>query len=383
MFQFVICPVLSQDPIGELDISNVEFTESVDGPGTLFTGEAYITDTQDAEKLKNLLNYPGDPQAVALYVKFEDRYLWGGVLKSRPWDRTKKAFILTATSWKAWMYQRFLDPNMNNNPVTDFKFSWTATEQFDIARDILDWAVSDDGTPTIWTGIETSGVMRDLTIFGSEFVYSGDAIDRMANREKGFEWDITPRTDSLGRPELWLGLFYPKRVAVNSGVLIKGTPDGGNIIDSTNPEDTAETVVTRVWGTGSGTSGADLLMAFDEDPNLAGGDILLIETKEYSNSSTIDTATIASHVQGIRKFHSTGLQQIEVTCLLTDPDWQLYNIGDKIRLIVQDDVMDIDYESVRIVRRTFKVNSNPADFDVVTLLIDLNDTALPQDDEAI
>jgi len=272
---------------------------------------------------------------------------------------------------------------MNNNPVTDQKYAWTNKEQFDIARDIVVWATSDDGTPTIWTGQETSGVNRDLTIFGSEFVTNGDAIDRMANREKGFEWDLVIKTDSLGRPELWFAPFYPKRVGVNSGVLFKSTPSGGNILARTNPEDTAETVVTRVWGTGSGQAGADLLIAFDQDPNIPNGDILLIETKEYANSSTTDTATISSHVQGIRKFHSTGLQQIEVDVTPDNPDWQLYNIGDKVRLIVQDEVMDIDYETVRIVRRAWKVNSNPAAQDTVTLLIDLNDINLPQDDEAI
>lgn len=383
MFQFVICPVLDQNPIGEIFVSNVEFTESVDGPGTTFTGEAYISDVQDAAKLTTLLNYPNDPQAVALYVKFEDRYLWGGVLKSRPWDPTKRAFSITATSWKSWLYQKFLGPNKNNNPVTDLKYEWLNQDQFLIAQDILVWAISDDGTPTIWTGNETSGVNRDLTIFGSEFVTNGDAIDRMADREKGFEWDLIPKTDSLGRPELWLGLYYPKRVGINSGVLFKSTPFGGNILSRTNPEDTAETVVTRVWGTGSGTSGADLLMAYDEDPNLSGNDILLVETKEYANSSTTDIATVSSHVQGIRKFHSTGLQQIEVTVTPDDPDWGLYNIGDKVRLIVQDEVMDIDFDTVRIVRRSWKVNQNPAALDTVTLLIDLNDTGLPQDDEAI
>lgn len=383
MFKFIITPVLSTVPLGEIDVSNVSFTESVDGTGTAFTGQAVLSDTQTADKLKSLLNYPNDPQAVALYVKYEDRFLWGGPLRSRPWDPTTRSFHLTASSWKSWLYQRYLNPNIAVNPVTDVKYAYASVDQFTIAQAIMTLATTGYGTPTIALGGETSGVNRDLTIFGSEFVYAGDAIDRMANREKGFEWEVLVNTSSLGNPSLKLGLYYPKRQGVNSGVLFKSTPSGGNILARTNPEDTSETVVTRVWGTGSGQAGADLLMAYDEDPNMSNDNVLMIETKEYANSTTTVTSTISSHVQGIRKFHSTGLQQIEVTCSVDDPDWTQYGIGDKVRLIVSDDVMDIDFATVRIVRRRFDVNNPNQSLDSVTLLIDLNDTALPQNDEAL
>lgn len=385
MFRFLICPVLSFEPIGEIDVSGVQFTESVDGTGTSFSGNAYLSDTQDADKLKSLLNYPNDPKAVALYVKHDDRYVWGGPLQSRPWDRSSRSFQITASSWKSWLYQRFLPPDIANNPVRDIKYTWAATDQFVIADALIGYATAGNGTPTITASGLTSGVTRDLTIYGSEFVKIGEAIDRMASRERGFEWDIILKTSSNGNPNLQFMPYYPKRVNVNSGVLFKSTPNGGNILDSSNPEDTAETIITRVWGTGSGTAGADLLMAYDEDPNLSNDNILLVETKEYSNSTTTITGTISSHVQGIRKFHATGLQQIEVEVSLDSPDWTTYNIGDKVRLIVEDDVLDIDFDAVRIVRREFNVNApgDTPDFDKIKVLIDLNDTQLPEDEASI
>jgi hypothetical protein len=384
-FRFIICPVLSSVPLGEIDVTGVTFTQSVDGTGTTFTGMAVISETQTADKLKSYLNYPNDPEALALYVKDEDGYLWGGPLIQRPWDPDNHAFQITAVSWKSWLYQRFLTPDVTVNPVVDIKYAWTSTEQFDIARAIVTYATGGAGTPTINLGTETSGIQRDLTIFGSEFVYAGEAIDRMASRSKGFEWDIEVREDNAGNPALWLVLYYPKKSALNSSVLFKSTPAGGNIIKFTNPDDTAETVIPRVWGTGSGTAGTDLLMAYDQDTNLASDTILLRESKEYTNATTTDINTIASHVQGIRAYHASGLQQMQVTVPLDTPAYTDYATGNKVRLIVQDEVFDLDLSSVRIVRRTFRVNAGgdqPAT-DQLDLLIDLNDIELPENEEAI
>ncbi len=384
-FRFLVCPVLSTTPFGELDLTNVQFTQSVDGTGTTLTAQAALSPTQSASKLKDYLNYPNDPKAIALYVKSDDQYLWGGVLQARPWNRDAHAFDIIATSWKAWLYQRYMNPNVGVNPVVDFKYSWTAQDQFKISQDIITYATAVGGTPDITIGTETSGVTRDLNIFGSEFIYAGEAIDRMANREKGFEWEVEIRSDNSGHPLLRFIPYYPKKAGLNAGVLFKSTPEGGNIVSYSNPDDSAETTVTRVWGSGSGTAGTDLLMAYDSDPGLDTGNVLLVESKEYANSTTTGIATIASHVQGIRKFHSSGLQQITVTIPLDSPRFQDYNTGDKIRLIVRDEIQEIDFDTVRIVRRTFNVNASgdaPA-LDSVTCLIDLNDTALPQNEEAL
>jgi hypothetical protein len=176
-------------------------------------------------------------------------------------------------------------------------------------------------------------------------------------------------------------MYYPKRQEVNSTVMFSSDGTGGNIVDFSSPDDSAENVITRVWGTGSGTAGADLLIAYDQ-ADLTDGTKLLTETKEYSNSSTTQITTVASHVQGIRSYHSSGLQQVTVKISLSDPDFNLYRVGDKVRLVIKDDVLDIDYKSVRIVRRTFTVNADGATAeDMVELMIDLNDTNLPEDEE--
>lgn len=384
-FRFILCPVLSTVPFAEIDLADVQFTQSVDGKGTTLTGSAYLGGPQTAEQLKSILNYPGDPKAIAIYVKYEDSYLWGGVIQTRPWDKAKKAFNITATSWKAWLYQRFLPPDTSTNPVTDVLYSYTNQDQFAIAKNLISNATSGTGKPNIFTGKETSGINRDLSFWGSEFVYAGEAIDRMADREKGFEWDIDIRpSGTKGDPSLWFAPFHPKRQLTNGTILLKSTEFGGNILEYDSPDDSSETVITRVWGTGAGTAGTDLIVAYDEDPDVSNDTVLLVETKEYANGSTTNISTVASHVQGIRQFHASGLQQITLKASLTNPDFRDYAVGNKVRVLVRDEVLDIDFSSVRIVRRTFNVNAaGSTREDYLDLLIDLNDTSLPEDEEVI
>lgn len=384
-FRFILCPVLSTVPFAEIDLRNVSFTQSVDGKGTTLTGDAYLSSTQSASKLKEALNYPSDPKAIAIYVKYGDSYLWGGVIQSRPWNKEKLAFTVTATSWKAWLYQRFLTPTTSTNPVTERLYSYTNQDQLTISKDIISIVTAGNGKPTILTSIETSGILRDLNIWGSEFVYAGDAIDRMANRERGFEWDIDIRSSGPnGDPSLWFAPFYPKRQIVNGSVLFESSANGGNILAYSSPDDSAESTVSRVWGTGAGTAGTDLLVAYDQDPGINQNTVLMVETKEYANSSTTNIETIASHVQGIRRFHASGLQQMTIQVALDAPDFTNYSVGNKVRVKVKDEVLEIDFNSVRIVRRTFFLNAEgAAKEDYVELLLDLNDTELPQDEETV
>src|ERR1041384_6355923 len=122
-FRFIVCPVLSTVPFGELELENVVFTESVDGKGTTFEASAFPSSTQSASRLKELLNYGGNPNAIALYVKSGDGWLWGGVLQQNPWDGASASFKIKATYWKSWLYARFLEPAAGLNPVQDFKYS--------------------------------------------------------------------------------------------------------------------------------------------------------------------------------------------------------------------------------------------------------------------
>jgi hypothetical protein len=377
-FRYVVAPVLGGAPIGELELSNVKFNDPVAGKGGSFEGQAEITNTQTVDALRGLT----EPDQVALYVKDDsnDTYYFGGPVFARPWSRSSRRLTVQAQSWKSWFYQKLLTMNMATNPVTDTTFSFTSVDQFIIARSLLTTALTDNGTPDIAMGPELSGVLRDLNFHGSDFKYLGDQIDSMANRDDGFEWYVAIVPDVNGYPSLRFIPAFPIRGGLNSQVLIiHQQRDGGNVLALGDPEESAADRRARVWATGSGQP-PDQLVAFDSDPGLTGGFLLLRETVQNYNS-IVKITTLADHARAARIYYEDTLQQVTVNVSLINPDYTLYQSGDKVSMIVEDDWINWDFDSVRIVDRQFKVagsGDNPAP-DSVDLLIDLNDTQLPQD----
>lgn len=377
-FRYVVAPVLGGAPIGELELSDVKFNDPVAGNGGSFEGQAEITNTQTADALRGLT----EPDQVALYVKDDatDTYYFGGPIYARPWNRSSRRVTVQAQSWKSWLYQKLLTMNMATNPVTDTAFSFTSTDQFIIARSLVTTALTDTGVPAISMGSELSGVLRDLNFHGSDFKYLGDQIDSMANRDDGFEWYVAVNPDVNGYPSLRFVPAFPTRGGLNNQILlIHQQRDGGNILAMGDPQETAADRRARVWATGSGQP-PDQLVAFDSDPGLTSGFLLLRETVQNYNSVTV-IKTLADHARAARIYYEDTLQQVTVTVALDNPDYSQYQSGDKVSLIVEDDWIDWDFDAVRIIDREFKLatsGDNPPP-DSIDLLIDLNDNQLPQD----
>jgi hypothetical protein len=381
-FRFVICPVLQPgSPIGELWLSTVSFNDPVTGTGGTFTGKLEVSaDTKDALKVLT------EPFAVALYVYDNDSgaYLWGGPLVERPWNSEERRLSLGAISWKSWLYLKQLNPDFSVNPPVDKIYSQTATDQFTIARYILGFVNADHGTPHINLGIELSGVNRDFSTQGTQFKYVGELIDSMANRDNGFDWNIAIESDSNGNPSLWFRPYWPKRGSVNSTViLLNEQPTGGNILSFSDQNDSAAALRTRCWATGAGQP-PDMIFAYDEDPALSGGFVLL--TERVDNYSTVsDIATLAQHARTARKYYGQARSTVTPKLGMRDPDHTIYGSGDKVRLRVLDDWWDYDLAAARIIDKQYNVNNegdSPAP-DTVSLTIDLTDTQLPQDDEQV
>lgn len=381
-FRFIICPVLTPgSPIGEVTLSTVSFNDPAHGTGGSFSGKLEISaDTRDTLAV---LTQPWD---MALYVFDPDssQYLWGGPLIDRPWDPNERRLNLTAVSWKSWLYMKALEPDFSVNPPVDKVYSQTATDQFAIARYILGFVNTDVGTPHINLGTELSGVNRDFATQGTQFKYVGDLIDSMANRDNGFDWTIAIESDSNGMPALWFRPFWPGRGQVNNQViLLNEQPTGGNIISISGQQDSAAALRTRCWATGSGQP-PDMLFAYDQDPALAAG--FTLNAARVDNYGTVtDIVTLAQHARTARAYYGQTRSTITPRVALTDPDHRLYGPGDKVRLRIQDDWWDYDFDSVRIIDKQYNVNNegdSPAP-DSVSVTIDLTDTQLPQDDEQV
>lgn len=382
-FRFIVCPVLSSVPIGELELSDVSWNDPAFGAGASFSGKAEINNTQTKEKLRAFT----EPDAVALYVYDDEvgQYLFGGPIFDNPWNRSDRKLEIKAQSWKSWTYSKFLGMNRSTNPVSDVIFSRSNKDQFVIARDIFTTAIGGDvGCPAIAFGFETSGVMRDFNLQGSGFKYVGDCIDSMANRDDGFEWNIDIVPDAKRNPTLKLGLYFPSRGNLNNQILLlHQQKEGGNILELSDPQETSAERRSRIWATGAGQP-PDMPVAFDQDPVLPTGFVLLREAvRNYS--SVTQLATLASHARSERNYRNHTLQQVTIGVGLVNPKYDAYGSGDKVRLMVEDGWISWDFDAVRIVDKSFVVNNsgdNPKP-DLVRLSIDLNDTELPENQAVV
>jgi hypothetical protein len=390
MFRFYVAPVLTpSSPIGELTLSTVSWNDPVVGVGGTFEGKAEIDTSQTRDSLMTMT----EPNAMALYV-YDDvanRYLFGGVIKKRPWSHNERRLTVQAISWKSWLYQKLVNMNMSTNPPTDTLWSFTGIDQFAISRSLFSSSsppgvLADYGVPAINLGTELSGVLRTLTFQGSQFKFVGELIDSMAYRDQGFDWYISVEPDANRMPSLWLRMAFPGRGSLNNQILVFQSQNktGGNILSMEDPEDSSDETRTRTWATGSGTP-PDQVVAFDEDPDLS-SDVTLLTCERVDNYTTVsDNGTLASHARQTRAFYGQAIKQSVITVSLTDPDYNSYVPGDKIRLVVQDDWTDWDFDAVRIVDREFHIfnQGGGAQPDTVKLTIDLNDDELPEDEAQV
>jgi hypothetical protein len=381
-FRFVITPVLSLVPIGELELSGVSWNDPVFGPGGSFTGKAEINNVQTRDRLKQFT----EPDQVALYVQDTEtnQYLFGGPVVDNPWNRGEQRLVVTAQSWKSWMYQKLVQMNMSTNPVAEISYTQTAKDQFFIARYLITNTINVDvGCPVINLGTELSGVIRDLSVKGSDMKYVADMIDSMANRDNGFEWEIQVRPSNSGDPSLWFAPSFPARGGVNNQVLLlHQMKTGGNILAMDDPQNSSAERRSRVWTTGTGQP-PDQPVAFDQDPAIV-SDFLLLREQVTNYNSVAKISTLADHARAERLYRNHTLQQVQIEVALDDPDFRVYAAGDKVRLLVEDPWVNWDFDSVRIISRTFLVNDGSNNnVDRVKLLIDLNDTQLPENTTVI
>jgi hypothetical protein len=265
------------------------------------------------------------------------------------------------------------------NPVVDIVYGYTNVEQLTIARDIVVKATATSGTPIIHVGSEVSGYPRDLNFRGTDFTYAGDQIDSMAQRSSGFEWTIEPRNaGQLGHVDLWLVLYYPQRGSSTPSIVLRKTPDGGNMSVESAIENTAADRRSRVWATGTGQPPSQV-MAYDEDPGVADGLSLLRET--MTNYSTVSsTSRLADHAQQERQSRAVPTNFMSVRVYFpsggtTGIDPEKYGVGDRVRLIYTDAFFDMDLPAARITERSLHFFGSAADSAVLT--VDLADVQLP------
>lgn len=99
--------------------------------------------------------------------------------------------------------------------------------------------------------------------------------------------------------------------------------------------------------------------------------VLLRETV-YNYSDTNDEGVLGTRAIAERTYLQQPRNQMQVSVSLGNPDVRSYATGDRMRVLVQDDWLDLDLPAVRITDREFNIaQEDNADF--INLTLDLND----------
>ena len=318
------------------------------------------------------------PLAAAWYVKNADtgQYVWGGPVISSSWDPGSQSLAVQAVEWRSWFYKVPLIPDAATG--RDVPYSWAATDQISIARQIAALVLAEQASPHhLMPAYTASGKLRDFSVYGSELKSAGDLIDSLAQREGGFEWSVEIVADEFGEPRPAFTTWYPRRGSSAAALSLRSDTESkkSNLMSYGPVEDSGDEKYSRFWATGAGQA-PDVVLASDSDPGMSGGAILRIEGSAAYTSVT-QRGTVAEYARANRLFYAQGAQTMTVKIPIvapTLPDIDSWNVGDRAALHIRDRWVDVDLPAVRVLSREIDPTEGSA-----MLLLDLSDGELPND----
>ncbi|MEV6817838.1 hypothetical protein AB0M72_03690 [Nocardiopsis dassonvillei] len=365
-FSYRVHDVLTGRPLygAGLPITGAQWTHTLTEPGSL-TGTIAITHANAAA-----IREATTPHQACVYVLDEgNQVAWHGIVVARPWNPAERTLSLTVAHAKAWLASRLARRMSGSEHVT---WSWRDVDQFAIARDLMSFAASEPGCPPIVIGSQLSGVLRELTLEAQSFKAVDETIDSMAQRERGFDWDISARWNA-GRPEWVLELWYPERRQARRPLLFEATPHGGNILAYDWPDD-ASSLVSRMWALGDDPAPPNALLVADADPGLPAGHVLLREKAQTYTGVSRET-TLAEHARAERLASRESPPTVQIDVTATNPPLASYGVGDRVRLVLRDDWLNVDRQA-RITERTVHDTTREA-VAKATLTLDIADHRPP------
>lgn len=371
-WRYDVYNILTREFLASLPLYDVGFNTPLDGGGEL---DASLTPGRMPDEVRRQLRVAIEHRAAWLFVYLGDHAIpWHGQIIAASWSRSTSTLALKAEHSRTWLEYVHLARTATR------AYGWVGVDQLQIAREIVAAVTSPgQGRVPISADATVSGVRRELTIPAQAFQVAADAIDSMATREHGFEWDILARDSSAdGKPELFFQSWYPERRSVGAPghLLHQVEQDGrghGNILDELNWPNDWSAARNSVFALGDGEAPA-IMTAYDTDPAVTANRVVRKEAiLNHSGQGITKASTLAGHAASERGRLSHTVSTLSVPVLLEDPPITGYDVGDRFHLTYTDDWVDVDMPSVRCVDRTVRVDQRDGK-DSATLELDLADT---------
>lgn len=339
-YTLVLADLATGTPRGRYRVSGLRFSRELNGIGT-FDATFHYAD------LRTLLKDPIGSSTLAktaIYIeRNESQIVWGGIAwQRRRSSRDKGQFQLSGSGFEAYLSRRNIVDTL----------SFTNQDQLAIARDLVAYAQGDamnvvDGHPVtiakpggdlgITYGSETSGVLRTILYEGSDGKLLGEALDRLAQLDDGFDWSIeSAYSAGIGSAiTRALQLYYPRsgRPAPQSTLRWEM---GSQMTDYTWPED-ATGIATTSYAFGSG-EGAGMLRSSASAQYLIDAGFPLLEAVRSYKDETVQ-ATLDAHARAdsiADGVPSTTLPTITVRGEVS-PVLGSYVLGDEGLVVIDDE----------------------------------------------
>ena len=319
VYTYIAYDLRTNDPVAELPLSGVTYTDSLNGDGTL---SGYIAGGDAAGRLDLPSVLPGR----TMIAVDRDGVLQGGYIY---WDDDPQPGKLDLSQGSMRGLLSYFDRRRISTTLT-----FNQVDQLSIAEQIVAAMQAVDGGDI---GIETAGyisyVLRDRTYPGAELKNVREALLQLAAVDDGFDLAINLTYGFDGRPRKTLDLYYPQRGdSVQDSGLVLEYP--GNI-KSYRWTRLGSEISTHVHGIGAG-DGELALRAVAVNQNLidAGWPVLELDVS-FTDVSVL--ATLQEHVLAEALARRGMIVVPEITVGPDDPQLGSYSVGDEARVRITDD----------------------------------------------
>jgi hypothetical protein len=348
-YRYLFADLLTNTIIGELPLTNVNFTQQLNASGT-FTGTLLLSGV-DAETYN--VDASTIPARTAVYVDRDGTLIWGGILWGRDYDSKSQTLKLQAREFESYFERRRITTTTVFNAVDQL----TAVQNL-----ITNAQAALGGNIGVQLGGETSGVTITRTFYGYERKTVYSAIQDLSKALDGFDFRIYVYYDSNGNPAKLLKLGYPRlgEVYTPTSLTIPVFQLPGNIVEYTYPED-GSIAANTVYALGAGSNEGKLISTAVDGEKLAEGWPLLEEAPNYSDiSNSTLLLQLAQGQVAVVSYPPTTIKLSQTPTM--DPILGSYEIGDDARFIALDDRFPNGIDSIyRVIALnvTAGENNNP------------------------
>lgn len=323
-YRYLFADVRTNTILAELQLTNVNFTQTLNGAGT-FQAALEISGVPIAANASNA-TIPG---RCAVYVDRDGVLVWGGIIWSRQYTSNNQHIQITAREFESYFEHRRI--------TTTQVFS--NVDQLLIARTLINNAqAATGGDIGVQVGTETSGVNVSRIYYSYELKSVYQALLDLSRQSNGFDFHIAVAYDGAGNPSKTLELEYPQsgtRYSASDPSAITFEFPAGNIVEYVYPED-GSSVANAVYVIGAGSNEGKLIASATSTTQLASGWPLFEDVANYTDvTDTTMLADLAGGQLAAVLYPPTTLTIVAPPS--QDPVLGTYRIGDDARIRITDE----------------------------------------------